>query len=132
MDRFIGTWNLESNDNLDDFLLFYGYGWVSIEVAKLAHVEIRFERTNQPHTFRRLVESVFHTSDETYIMDGTFHSTPENVVKKHTIDEETLHSECHKDEKMWVERITVETGKLVVRRNWMKNGQTQSCVQTFS
>ena len=131
MDKFIGKWQLEKNENLDKFLEFYGYSWFSIKAALIANVDAYFEKTNKPTIIKRTIDSTFLKGTEDYIFDSEFHMTSENLNKKHQFENDIIYSVVHKDKNNWSENIKIIDGKLILNRFWKIDNKDLSCSQIF-
>ena len=131
MDKFIGKWQLEKNENLDKFLEFYGYSWFSIKAALIANVDAYFEKTNKPTIIKRTIDSTFLKGTEDYIFDSEFHMTSENLNKKHQFENDIIYSVIHKDKNNWSENIKIIDGKLILKRFWKIDNKDLSCSQIF-
>jgi len=131
MDKFIGRWQLEKNENLDKFLEFYGYSWFSIKAALIANVDAYFEKTNKPTIIKRTIDSTFLKGTEDYIFDSEFHMTSENLNKKHQFENDIIYSVIHKDKNNWSENIKIIDGKLILKRFWKIDNKDLSCSQIF-
>ena len=90
MDVFIGKWQLLENKNLEKFLQYYGYGWLSIKAALVANVDAYFEKTDNPNVIKRTIDSTFLKGVEEYNFDGNFNKNNENLRKKHSFREDTI------------------------------------------
>ena len=131
MDKFIGKWQLEKNENLDKFLEFYGYSWFSIKAALIANVDVYLEKTNKTTIIKRTIDSTFLKGTEDYIFDSEFHMTSENLNKKHQFENDIIYSVIHKDKNNWSENIKIIDGKLILNRFWKIDNKDLSCSQIF-
>ena len=131
MDDFIGKWQLLENKNLEKFLEYYGYGWLSIKAALVANVDVYFEKTNNPNVLKRTIDSTFLKGVEEYNFDGNFHKNNENLRKKHSFRKDTIFSEVYLEQKFWTEHINVVDDKLILNRYWNINDKAYDCTQIF-
>ena len=131
MDVFIGKWQLLENKNLEKFLEYYGYGWLSIKAALVANVDAYFEKTDNPNVIKRTIDSTFLKGVEEYNFDGDFHKNNENLRKKHSLREGKIFSEVYLQQKFWTEEIMVENEKLILKRFWINGEEQCNCTQIF-
>lgn len=131
MDKFIGKWSLEKNENLGDFLQYYGYNWIIIKAALLANVDAYFEETINPAVFKRTIDSTFIKGTEEYILDGAFRTTPANIDKKHSLVDGIIYTEVIRNGNNWSENIKINGDTLTMTRTWTIEGIESGCVQIF-
>ena len=117
---FVGNWELETDDNLEEFLKFYEYNWFSIKAALLASVHVNFSKSVSENSLNRTVFSTFLKGSEKYIFDKEFRLNSENLNKRHSLIENRLgefviNSEIvKKDNNLinWREQVKIENNKL--------------------
>ena len=131
MENFIGKWQLEQNNNFDDFLKYYGYGWIKRKLALASHINLTIQKTNEDNKFIRIIESTFLNNEEEYIIDGKFHKTPANLEKCHLIENNQLLTEVRNELFHWYETNTINENKLTIHRKWFENGIEKTCSQVF-
>ena len=132
MDKFIGTWKLETNENFDEFLTYYGYSWLGRQAALASNIDLTIEKPDKEHVIKRIVDSTFMKADELYIFDGNFYINQENLKKKHTFEDNCIISEVKGDSFEWNEKICIENDKMIIKRTWSNNGTEYICSQVFS
>lgn len=131
--QLLGKWKLERNGpKMDDFMSYYGYGFLKRKAAAVANVELTVSQLSGTQ-LRRVVDSTFMKLDEVYTLGGA--SNPPNsegLVKSHTLDSSgNLVSEVHRESKpfiCWVEVMSVTGDELTLTRKW--NGE--AAVQYFT
>ena len=136
---FVGNWELETNDNLEEFLKFYEYNWFSIKAALLASVHVNFSKSVSENSLNRTVFSTFLKGSEKYIFDKEFRLNSENLNKRHSLIENRLgefviNSEIvKKDNNLinWREQVKIENNKLHLSRFWNVGNTEYSCKQIF-
>ena len=131
MENYIGKWRLEKNINLDGFLEYYGYNWLSRKAASCAEVDAIFEKTSSPNVIKRTIDSTFMKNSEFYKFDGKFYLNPENLKKKHLLKNNIIYTEVHKSTGNWNEQLSVEEDNLIVTRHWYRNKIMEKCIQIF-
>ena len=131
MEQFIGKWKLLKNNNFDDFLKYYQYGWIKRKLALTSNIDLTIISTDDPNRITRLIESTFLTAQEDYIFDGEFHITNTNLYKLHKFEDNQILSEVKNDLFHWHEVNIIEGNKLIITRKWNENGIPKVCSQVF-
>ena len=93
MEKFIGTWKLEKNNNFDDFLKYYGYGWIKRKLALTSNIDLTIKETEESNKIIRIIDSTFLKAQEEYLLDDQFHKTSFGLEKRHKIVDGKILSE---------------------------------------
>ena len=131
MDAFLGGWTLESSEQMDAFLTYYGLSFLKRKVALISSVDLAFEKTSH-NAMKRTIDSTFMQTEELYTFDGRFHANDAGFNKKHCFASTGIKTEVKNSSLGWSEVISLENDKLVVRRKWFDNATNHTCEQIFA
>ena len=131
MEQFIGKWKLFENNNFDEFLQYYGYGWIKRKLALASNIDLTIQKTNEDNKLIRIIESTFLNNQEEYIFDGEFHKTPYGLEKCHLFENNQLLTEVKNELFHWYETNFIKDNKLIITRKWFEEGVEKTCSQSF-
>ena len=130
MDKFIGKWKLETNENFDKFLKYYKYNWFKIQAALISNIDLDIVKLDD-NKYNRIINSTFMTAEEIYYIDNTFHANMEEVKKKHRQEGDILVTKAEFKDISWDETTQLTDSKLVIERCWTEGSTTLTCKQIF-
>ena len=131
MEKFIGTWKLEKNNNFDDFLKYYGYGWIKRKLALTSNIDLTIKETEESNKIIRIIDSTFLKAQEEYLLDDQFHKTSFGLEKRHKIVDGKILSEIKNEQFHWYETNKIEDTRLFITRKWFENNNEKTCSQIF-
>ena len=138
METFIGTWVLETNENLDEFLTYYGYSWVKRKAALASNIDLTIDQIQTNNAIKRTIDSTFMKNSEIYNFNSEESENEENLIKSHLFHHDTnsiisnvKSSDSHPLNINWVETAQINGNKLIIKRSWLENGIQKYCTQNF-
>ncbi|KAJ8334272.1 hypothetical protein SKAU_G00399110 [Synaphobranchus kaupii] len=98
VDKFIGTWRIQSSDNFDDYMKALGVGFATRQVGNMAKPNLTFSADDQGIVCMKS-QSTFKTTEVKFKLNEEFEETTADDRKTKTV-------------------VTIENGKLVQKQSW--------------
>lgn len=131
VNSFAGKWKLQNSENFEEFLIFYGYGFLKRKAALVANAVMTLSVVDD-RTLNKNVDSTFLKLEERVETTGCW-SKPnsEGLVKMHNLMSNTkMFSTVQQSKSVtWNEYTEVVGDKLTVTREW---GNGCRMTQTFT
>lgn len=129
MENFVGEWKLDKNINFDNFLKYFGYGWVKRQFALKSNINLIVKI--QDEKLIRIINSTFLNTSEEYILDGEYHTNEMNLEKCHQLVDNKIITKVKNNKIKWNEVNKIENDKLIIIREWEENNIKKECSQIF-
>ncbi|KAJ8273288.1 hypothetical protein GJAV_G00099830 [Gymnothorax javanicus] len=98
VDKFIGTWRIQSSDNFDDYMRALGVGFATRQMGNMAKPSLTFNVDDQGLICMKS-HSSFKTTEIKFKLNEPFDETTADDRKTKTV-------------------VTLEKGKLVQKQSW--------------